>query len=176
MDTPKRYHPLLVALHWISAILIIGNLLFGTFWLKIQPNDSAKIPSFIVHIVLGLIILVLTIVRFGVRLGTKKPAPVTAGNRFLDAVGVATHWLLYLGAFGMGVSGLVAALQAHLFQSVFLGRGEIPIDLYVFAPRVWHGYLALAMYAIIALHVGAALFHLVVRRENLLARMWFGRK
>jgi cytochrome b561 len=176
MDTPKRYHPLLVALHWTSAILIIGNLLFGTFWLRTVPNDAGKIPLFIVHITVGLIILVLTIVRFGVRLGTKSPAPATVGNRFLDLVGVATHWLLYLGAFGMGMSGLLAALEAHLFQSVFLGQGQIPIDLYVFAPRVWHYYISLALYAIIALHILAALFHQIVKKDKLLSRMSFGKR
>jgi cytochrome b561 len=173
MTTPKRYHPALVAIHWISAVLIILSLLVGTFVLKWMPNDAAKIPSLAIHMTTGLIILVLTVARVVVRLLTKKPAPATAGNKILDTIGVLTHYLLYLGALGMGISGLGLSMSAGLAQSVFAKIGSLPPDFYVYPMRYGHGFTANAMLALVLLHIGAALYHQVIRKDNLMTRMSF---
>jgi len=176
MSKPTRYHPLLVAIHWTTALLIIFMLLFGTFVLARTPNDASKLLPLALHAFTGIIILVLTIVRFIVRLTKPKPEPATTGNKFLDFVGVATHWLLYLGAFGMGISGLAMAIQAGLFQMIFTGNWTLSGGFYQFAPRPIHHYVALALDAIILLHIGAALFHQIIRKDNLIVRMSFGKK
>ena len=176
MDKPKRYHPLLVGLHWLSALLIIFMLLAGTFLMANQPNAPAKIPVLALHMITGLLILVMTIVRFIVRLATPKPAPASIGSAFLDKVGVVTHWLLYLGALGMGISGLGIATQSNLFAIIFGGAGELPRSFYLFPPRIGHEYLSIAMLALIGLHIGAALLHQFLRKDKLFARMSFGGK
>ena len=176
MSKPDRYHPLLVALHWLSALLIVFMLLVGTFVLSETPNNESKVTPLMLHMVTGLLILALTVVRFIVRLATPKPAPATTGNQFLDLVGVATHWLLYLGALGMGISGLGIALQAGLFASVFGGTGDLPQTFYLYAPRIGHEYVSLGLFALIGLHVAAALYHQFIRRDGLLRRMAFARK
>jgi cytochrome b561 len=173
---PTRYHPLLVAIHWISAILIIFMLSFGTLVLARMPNAAGKLLPLTLHMVTGLLILLLTIARFIVRLVTPKPEPATIGNRFLDLVGRVTHGLLYLGAFGMGLSGLVMGIQSGLFRMIVSGDWTLVGGFYAFTPRVYHHYFALAMDAIILLHIGAALVHQVFRKDNLIARMSFGRK
>jgi cytochrome b561 len=176
MEKPKRYHPLLVGIHWLSALLIIFMLLAGTFLLANQRNDAAKVPVLAVHMITGLLILVLTIVRFIVRLAAPRPAPASIGNRILDVVGHVTHGLLYLGALGMGISGLGIAIQSNLFAIVFGGAGELPRSFYLYQPRIGHEYISIAMLVLIGMHIGAALLHQFVRKDNLLARMSFGRK
>jgi len=176
MEKPKRYHPLLVGLHWVSALLIVFMLLVGTFVLAEMPNNDAKVLSLGLHMVTGLLILVLTTVRFIVRLVKARPAPATTGNKFLDLVGRITHGLLYLGAFAMGLSGLGIALQSNLFATVFGGSGELPRTFYLYAPRIGHEYVAWALFAIIGLHVAAAFYHQFIRKDHLLARMWFTEK
>ncbi len=176
MNKPTRYHPLLVAIHWLSAILIVFMLAFGTLVLARTPNNADKLLPVALHAVTGLLILALTITRFIVRLVTPKPEPATIGNKFLDAVGVVTHWLLYLGAFGMGLSGLFMAIQSGLFGMIASGDWSLTGGFYQFAPRVGHHYIALAMDAIILMHVGAALFHQIVRKDHLLVRMSFGKR
>jgi len=176
MSKPTRYHPLLVAIHWTSTLLIVFMLLFGTFVLARAPNNAGKLLLLTLHAATGIVILILTITRFIVRLVTPKPAPATTGNKFLDFVGVVTHWLLYLGAFGMGLSGLGMAIQSGLFQMIASGNWTLTGGFYQFAPRIGHHYVALALDAIILLHIGAALFHQVIRKDNLLARMSFAKK
>ena len=43
----SRYHPLLVALHWLLGLLIILALIIGYFWLAKIPNaNPQKMPCF----------------------------------------------------------------------------------------------------------------------------------
>ena len=176
MSKPTRYHPFLVVIHWTSALLIVFMLLFGTFFLARIPNDASKLPFLAIHAFTGIIILVLTVTRFIIRLATPSPERATTGNKFLDFIATATHWLLYLGAFGMGVSGLGIALQSGLFQMVLSGNWTMTGGFYIYPPRIGHHYIALALDAIILLHIGAALFHQLIRKDNLFDRMSFGRK
>ena len=118
--SPSRYHPLLVALHWLVALLVFMALAAGLF-LKGLPNEPAKIAPLGIHMAIGLTILLLMAVRLLTRLLTSKPATATAGSVFLDRVGVAVHWLLYLAVFGMALSGLGTSAQAGLADIVFRG-------------------------------------------------------
>ncbi|MCX6066363.1 MAG: cytochrome b/b6 domain-containing protein [Chloroflexi bacterium] len=173
MSTPKKYNPWLVAIHWISALLIIFNLLAGLFLLKWLPNDSAKLMPLAGHMTSGIIILVLTLVRIYVRATTPKPTPASAGNAILDKIGVITHYLLYLGALGMGLSGVALAMQSSLFASVFSGAGSLPQDFYVYPSRMGHGFISIALGLLVLLHIGAALYHQFILRDGLLGRMSF---
>ncbi len=174
MATPKRYHPALVILHWLSAFLILLTLFAGLGMLGDMPNTPQKAPMLATHMTMGLTILTLTVIRLVVRFISKKPAPATAGHPLLDKIGRATHWLLYLGALGMGLSGLGIAVQSGILP--LLGGGEIPLpaDFMVYPPRIGHGWVARLLLGLIALHIGAAFYHQLVRKDGLLGRMWFG--
>jgi cytochrome b561 len=176
MDKPKRYHPLLVTLHWLLALMIITMLLIGMLSLKWMPNNPAKLLPLGFHMATGILILILMLIRLVVRLTTKKPEPATAGNRFLDTIGNLTHYALYLFAILMALSGISTAAQADLFKIVFGASGTpLPIDFFIYPVRYVHGYIALILIALIVLHFGAAMYHQFIRKDNLLSRMGFGR-
>ncbi len=118
----KRYHPALVALHWLIAILILVVALFagegeggrerGEGRNFSQPGLQQRVPppqgfqqgipprqggqnifsSIGIHMILGIIILVLLVIRLAVRWTTKLPDWASAGNKFFDWVGNLTHW------------------------------------------------------------------------------------
>ena len=51
-----RYHPLLVTLHWVLAVLIIAALAMGFFVLAAMPNvDPQKIGVLRVHMAGGML-------------------------------------------------------------------------------------------------------------------------
>jgi cytochrome b561 len=165
-----RYHPLLVGLHWLLALLILFALAMGTFSLKEIPNASPE-----KLMIAGVAILALMLVRLGLRLWLPRPAPATTGNRFLDRLGVGVHYGFYLLVILMAASGIATAVQAGLPAIVFGGSGApLPESFWVYRPRAVHGVIAKLLLALVALHVAAALYHQVVRRDRLVARMWFG--
>jgi cytochrome b561 len=125
----------------------------------------------------GILTLLVIVFRFVMRMRLPKPAHATTGNAFLDWVGKAVHYALYALVFLMTVSGLSLSMQAGLAPIVFGGSGaSLPTDFYDFAARMLHGFIAPALFLLILLHVGAAFYHQLALKDNLLARMWYGKQ
>ena len=173
-----QYHPLLVVLHWLMAVMVLGSLAAGGLVLAEMPRESPdRYMALAGHMGFGLAIGVLLIVRLLARIRSEKPPPATTGNPLLDRIGILTHWGFHVLIAGMVLSGLATALGAGLFPIVFGSSGEpLPGDLTVFPQRVAHGLIARLLLVLIALHFVAAHYHQLVRRDGLLRRMWFGKR
>jgi cytochrome b561 len=172
---PIRYHPVLTALHWLLAFLLIALLAAGTFSLKTVPNASPeKLNLLRIHMAMGASILVLMLLRLVARLTTEHPAAATTGNRMLDALAPWVHWILYGLVFVMAGSGIGMAALSGLPDIVFSGQGTLPVNFDAFPQRTVHGIVAKLLMLTIALHAGAALYHHFVRRDGLLSRMGWG--
>ena len=170
MTPASRYHPLLVVLHWLLAILILAALAVGFFGLAAMPNaDPAKIAVLRWHMAGGMLILALMLVRLFVRLVTAKPAPA---NRLASLV----HYAFYLLVVLMVGTGFATGLLAGLPEIVFAGSGApLPATFAVYPTFQAHFWLATLLAALIVLHVLAALYHQLVQRDGLLRRMGLGR-
>jgi cytochrome b561 len=213
---PKRYHPLLVALHWLMAILILGAVLlvqeneggersrprtdnFSSQGLQTgtasQTFDSDEASQNVqggaprrenqgvlsgtgLHMILGISILVLLVVRLAVRWGTQHPEWASTGNKLFDWVGNLTHLGLYVLTFGMAITGIILANQRGILARVF-GVGATPAaGTYLrggFRFGMLHGGIWTLLLLLIILHVGAALYHQFILKDNLMGRMWFGK-
>jgi cytochrome b561 len=174
----SRYHPLLVMLHWLIAVLIVAMLCIGFLVLEPMPNiDPQKISILLIHMSVGMAILALMVVRFVVRMRSSRPAQATTGNQLLDRIAPVTHYGFYVLVLLMVGSGYATAILAGLNRSVFQGTGEaLPPSFEIYPSFVAHGYIALLLAGFIILHVLAALYHHFVRKDGLLRRMWFGRR
>jgi cytochrome b561 len=170
MTPASRYHPLLVVLHWLLAVLILATLAVGFFGLAAMPNaDAAKIAVLRWHMAGGMLILALMLVRLVVRLVTAKPAPA---NRLASLV----HYGSYLLVVLMVGTGFATGLLAGLPEIVFAGSGApLPATFAVYPTFQAHFWLATLLAAFIVLHVVAALHHQLVQRDGLLRRMGLGR-
>jgi cytochrome b561 len=85
MKEVSRYHPLLVALHWLLALLVIASMTIGFFLLPAMSNsDPRKLNILMLHMAGGMLILALTMIRLVVRLRTRRPAELTTGYPSLD--------------------------------------------------------------------------------------------
>ena len=177
MPQVSRYHPLLVTLHWLLAVLIIAALALGALvMVKIPNTDPMKLEALRSHMLGGSVILLLMLVRLFVRRRTKHPAAVTTGHPALDWLAWASHRLFYPAVLGMAGSGLFVALQTGLPAIVFAGHGVLPADFWVFPVRTVHYLFSRLLMALIALHVAGALYHTLILRDGLLRRMVFGRR
>jgi cytochrome b561 len=178
MQPVSRYHPLLVTLHWLLAVLIIAALIVGFFVLAAAPNsDPRKINVLLVHMAGGMLILALMVVRFIVRLCTSRPTEATTGYPRLDRIAPVVHYGFYLLVVLMVATGFATGILAGLNRIVFQGTGEpLPPSFTVYPTFVAHGYLALLLAGLIVLHVLAALYHHVVLKDGLFQRMSFGRR
>jgi cytochrome b561 len=174
----SRYHPLLVALHWLIAVMIIALLSVGFFLAVAVPNtDPRKLSILLVHMAAGMFVFALMTVRLIVRLSTARPANVAARRPAPGWLASAVHYGFYLLVLGMAGSGLSTSILAGLNRSVFQGSGEpLPPDFAAYPTFVAHACFAWLLLGLLVLHVIAALYHQFLLRDGLLGRMWFGRR
>ena len=166
-EHPERYAPLLVTIHWLTLILLGLVFALGLATRYLPPENWQAYVG--LHMPLGISVLVLTVIRIFVRARTEHPEPATADNALLDKVGGATHYQLYFFGILMPISGMLLSINYGIspIQSDFISSLS-------WIPSI-HRIIAPTFGLIIVLHVGAAFYHQLIRKDNLLARMWFGK-
>jgi cytochrome b561 len=120
-------------------------------------------------------VLVLTVIRVVWWWGfDRKPNPVAGSPRWQERTAQAVHVLFYVVILGMIASGVGMMVLSGAMPTIFGGEGSLLPDFRRYPPRVAHGIGARVLLALLALHVGSALYHHFGRRDGLLGRMWFG--
>ena len=175
-STPARYHPVHVVLHWLMFLLVVMILGVGKFFMPGVPVDNPqKVSMLQIHAYSGGLIAILLVIRLVFRFAVKRPAPADAGNPILNFTAKVVHFLLYLSLAGMAVSGLGIFQMANL-PAIFGGEVPYPQDFFTYLPRIGHGLTSTFLLLLILVHFGAAMYHQFIRKDNLLARMWFGKR
>jgi cytochrome b561 len=173
---PARYHPLHVVLHWLMFLLVTLMLFFGKVIMPgIPADDPQKAMILQFHAYTGALIAILLVLRLVLRFTVNRPATADAGYAFLNVLAKVVHFLLYLFLIGMAVSGLGMYQMANL-PAVFSETAPYPQDFYQYLPRIGHGITSTLLLLLVLLHFGAAMYHQFIRKDNLLSRMWFGKR
>ena len=174
----RRYHPVIVAIHWIAALMIMMALFLGGPGLEaIDNSDPDKIVPLTGHMIWGMVIGVLMLVRLFVKSKSQNPPAADAGSDLLNRGAKLAHWGLYILVFAMVGSGLATAFSADLFGIVFGGNGEpLPADFKEYSARVAHGVIASLITLLLIAHVIGFAYHQFIRKDGLISRMWFGKR
>lgn len=174
-SSPDRYGRVAIAIHWISALLIIGLMIAG-LRAAAMTDPAAKVPLLQVHAPIGTAVLVLTLARilWWLVADTKPADP--AGLPHLQArAAKAVHVLLYVAILGLAGSGIAMMVLSGAGDILFgTAPGPLP-DFWAFAPRYGHRVMAALLAVLLGLHVGAALYHQFIRKDRLFSRMGVGR-
>jgi len=174
-STPTRYGAVPIAIHWITALALLGLLVSG-FRAADMMDDAAKATILRVHTAVGVAVLALTVARilWWIAIDRKPPYPASM-PRWQEIASSAVHGLLYLAILLMAGSG-IAMMALSGAADIVWGGGPGPLpDFRDFAPRGAHGLGASLLIALTLAHVAAALYHQFVLRDRLLARMGLGR-
>jgi cytochrome b561 len=169
----RRYHLALVILHWLLALLIFVQLGGGYFIIAAMANaDPAKLDVLKIHMLVGTLILLLMLIRLTIRLFTAHPLASVSQKSGLGRLRGPVHLTLYL------VTLLTAGFgwfTGYLISSVYATSGAtLPADFSQYPTRVIHGWLALALFLLIVLHVAAAIRERLAGEKDIFTRMGFG--
>ncbi|WP_448579590.1 cytochrome b [Thermaurantiacus sp.] len=179
----RGYSRLAIALHWVIALMILGNLVGGLVAHEMLEAatgaDRAQgLRLMELHKSAGLTILGLSLVRLATRLLAGVPAlPVhmTATERALARIVHGGFYVLMLAlplAGWVMVSASPSAAPLSWFGLVSWPLLPVPVSAGLGeAAAEAHELLALGMLALLALHVAGALKHHVLDRDEVLARM-----
>jgi cytochrome b561 len=184
-SAPRRYSLTAIWLHWLIACLIVANTavaLTVDYW----PDDWVR-PVIDTHKSIGITVLALVLMRILWR-ATHPPPPLPLTYRGLERVAShGAHGVLYLLILALPLTG-------WMHDSAWKEGATHPVRLFWLVPwpRIaviaglepgpkermhdlffsMHAACAYALYALLALHIAAALKHEFVDRERELARMW----
>ena len=169
-----RYTGTAKTLHWLMAILLFGLLALG-FYMHDLPLSPEKLKLFSWHKWAGVTAFLLVLARLGWRVTHLPPALPASMPRTMQLAAHAGHFALYALMIAIPLSGWLMS-SALGFQTVWFGVLPIPDlldknkelgDLLV----VVHKGLNLLFVAVLAGHIGAALKHHFIDRDDILTRM-----
>jgi cytochrome b561 len=174
-STPDQYGTMAVAIHWVSAVLIVILIASG-FRAANTVDPAAKAAILRFHVPIAVAVLALTIFRIAWWWGfDRKPDPVAGSPDWQERTARVVHLLFYVVILGMIASGVGMIVLSGAAPTIFGAEGAPLPDFWRYPPRVPHGIGARLLLALLVLHVGAALHHHFVRRDGLLRRMWFSK-
>jgi cytochrome b561 len=160
--------------HWLVAALIFIQFALGwlaTGW-RLSPT---KLNLFVWHKSTGMLILALVLVRLLWRLATPTPELPADTPAWERAAARASHALLYVMMIAMPLTGWITNSASGvpfrifwLFPLPAIGAADKHTEELA---ALVHFSLGVVFAALLVVHIGAALRHHFVKRNNVLARM-----
>jgi cytochrome b561 len=171
-----RFDQVSIALHWLTLLLVIGQLTTAWLLLSQAGDDGAAVASLLTaHRSMGLIAwgVVLGRLVWRLRFAHQPPFPASMSK--------AQQWAATFNEYGLYLLLLLQPLTG-LGDTLFRGRPftlviwRVPSLLYADKPvfhalHALHELGAIALLALIGLHAAAALMHGIVLRDGVLQRM-----
>lgn len=175
MLASASYKPFARLLHWIVAILVIATIPAGQIMIREGLERGTQDALFIFHKNIGVVILLLVIMRLVYRVFNPAP-PLPASIPPLQRhIAQINHWLLYALLIVMGVSGYVRVSAGGFPLEVFDAMGIPKLvgksDPIAAVAQSIHFYTRIALIPLILIHIGAALYHAVLKRDGVFSRM-----
>jgi cytochrome b561 len=160
-------------LHWLMAIMIVSMLFIGVGMVASVSERHEWLIR--IHKPLGIAILLLAVVRLIVRL-RNPPPPLPADLPAIQKFAAhASHWLLYVLMLVIPLVGwaMLSAGGYPVMLSDSLRLPPIfPVNAVAFAIlRHTHAWLAMLLFLTFLAHLGAALYHGLIRRDGVLSSM-----
>lgn len=177
-----RYSPVGILFHWTMAALVLFQLFWG-WWMGRLPVGGDKVAAHDLHYLVGVLMLVLVIGRLGWR--TLAPGPINDADKpgWESMAAHVTHYVFYTCLFGLPLTGW-AMISATAREQKLALVGLIPWPLMPFgdlasvqrwrieAVSEWmHWGLVLTLLLLIPIHVGAALKHHFIDRDDVVHGM-----
>ncbi len=172
-STNDRYGWVAIWIHWLSAAAIVVLFALGLAAAN-SGGPAFKAALLRAHVPLGLFVLLLTVLRIVWWFVDRRPSPLPGLPRWHASTETVVRVLIYAAILLLGASGIGLLAFSGAPAVLFFGApGPLP-DFWRFPPMFSHFLGASALVALVVLHVAAALYHHLLRRDRLLARMGVG--
>ena len=171
LDNKSIYGLLSKLFHWLTAAGLLIQIPLG-FYLVDLDFDQFRIDIENYHILFGLIVFYVTLIRLIFKLLT--PTPDFKGSTFLGQKILAklNHFFLYFTLLTITTSGILKKLFNGESLIIFFKKINLTYNFEL--SEQFYSIHVLANYVLIgliALHILAVLFHKFLLRENILKRI-----
>lgn len=175
-QTAETYRTPARLFHWTMAVLVL--LMIPAGFLMVQPDIGRDLQNtlFVFHKNVGVLILLLVLLRILYRVFRPPPPLPAAVPAWQARIAGLNHAALYALLVIMPLAGYVR-VKAGGFPIEALDAAGVPSlvprsDALAEAAQAVHFFGALAITALVALHVAAAAHHGILRRDGVFSRIW----
>jgi len=169
-----RYDGVAQALHWLTASLLAVGIPVAVVLAKAPPEGALKDRLYTLHESIGLTVWLIALARVAWRSRHPPPPPVNLPPAIRRAQKVV-HGGLYAALLAMPVLGWAAnsalGFPPHFWWLVGLPSIAPEGKVLGFGLLGAHRALGYALILLLALHVGGAFWHHLVRKDDTLRRM-----
>lgn len=171
-----RYTTTAIVLHWLIAVLLLGQFVFG-LTLEDIPRGTPERGLYVnLHKSSGIVLGLLIVLRLAWRLFHAPPPLPASMPAWQRTASRLTHVALYICMLAMPLSGYLASnFSKHGVKFFNLVRlppwGPDDKALYSLFNQT-HQITALLLALLVGLHLLAVAKHMLVDRDGLLSRMW----
>ena len=168
------YTGIAIGLHWLVAFAILGSFSVGLYMADLTLSPQ-KLKLYSWHKWAGVTIFLFVLLRLGWRVFHRPPDLPAGMPRWQRSAAEITHVLLYVLMVAIPLSGWLMS-SAKGFQTVWFGVLPLP-DLLDKneglgdALKQLHMVLNFCMAGLVVAHLGAALKHHFIDRDDVLIRM-----
>lgn len=171
MSNIKKYTKSTIIIHWIQGLLILFILVTGSFVLSEMPNTIEKLSSFKTHMILGLIITILTIIRIINIIKSPKPQALEV-SAFRQKLINFNHISIYIVLLIIGISGILLSKGSGLGEMIFFGIESQLYDSFKdYSMGIVHGILTKVLLFLILMHIIGIISYKIKTKVNPVKRM-----
>ena len=168
----KAYGLLAKLFHWVTFIALIIQIPFGFYLVGLEFSDQ-RIDLENVHILIGISIFYLVLLRLLWKLF--NPSPKSEHNFFRgqNFVAKANHFLLYLSIFAITISGVLKKLYMGETLNFFFFKHGFENDNFRLADTYYevHIYANYLLMALVSLHILAVIAHHVLFKDKIIKKI-----
>lgn len=162
--------------HWVTVLIVLVMIPVGLYMTQDGIPKTTQDPLFILHKGLGAVFLVVILARIGWRLFHPPPPLPSSIPRAQRLAAKAVHAGLYVFLLVMAVSGYVRVMTGGFPIELLNALGIPPLLPKVEAvskvASAIHATAKNGLILLIAMHVAAAAYHGLLRRDGVFSRMW----
>ena len=174
-DAAPHYTRTAIVLHWLVALLLLGQFIFGWLLDDIARNTPARGYWINLHKSCGVVIGLLIVLRLAWRL-RHAPPPALPMAPWQRRAAKVSHVALYACMLLMPLSGYLASnFSKHgitLFNAVKLAPWGSDDKLLYAVFNQTHKVSAVVFAILIGVHLLAVVKHVLIDGDRLFARMW----
>jgi len=173
-NTTRRWGAIAQLLHWLIALFIIAQFTLALLFADL-PAGARKLTLLARHKSIGISILMLACLRLGWRWANPTPTLPDTLKPYERSLARFTHALLYVLLFAVPFTGWTMS-SARGFPVSWFGLFTLP-DLVPKDKSLYnmlvatHTALAWILGGVVTLHLGAALKHHFMLKDDVLRRM-----
>ena len=166
----KQYSKRMVVAHWLTLALLVVAWFLGDALDEARHAGDATLVSYIIHAMVGDLVLLLTLLRIYFRRKDGTPAPVGTGT--MDKVATGIHHLLYTLLVLIPITGAITIFTSPIGKALLAWDvSQLPKKFAGVPAHEVHGLLVNLLILIVVVHILGAIKHQFLLKDGLMSRM-----